>query len=189
MDAVDRIIECGLAAPSSKNAQPWCFHVVTRRSLLTEIASLVRTAKEPTTFVPIDPATEQPRAKYTSTVAESAEVLSQATLGIFIENLGEFSNGRLALSHTKRSILPNALIGYGLEILGIGAAVENMWLAAEALGMRGVFMGDVLIAEPEIRELLAMQGDLIGVLALGIPDMTAPTTARPVKANRVRRHD
>lgn len=65
-------------------------------------------------------------------------------------------------------------MGYGLEMIGIGTAVENMWLAAEALGVRVAFMGDVAVAEHEIRRLLVIPGDLVGVLALGFSDTPRP---------------
>jgi hypothetical protein len=64
--------------------------------------------------------------------------------------------------------------GFGLEMIGIGAAIENMWLAAEALGVRVAFMGDVAIAEGGIRAALGIAGDLAGVLALGFSDVPLP---------------
>ncbi|ORX17356.1 hypothetical protein AWC27_17985 [Mycobacterium szulgai] len=55
-------------------------------------------------------------------------------------------------------------------MLGIGAAVENMWLAANALGLGAVFMADVLVAEDAIKRKLGIGGDLVGVLSLGPHD-------------------
>jgi nitroreductase len=93
---------------------------------------------------------------------------------IFIENRGLFSNGRAGLIGATRPALAGSLVGFGLEMIGIGAAIENMWLAAEALGVRVAFMGDVVIAESDIRATLGIVGDLAGVLALGFSDVPLP---------------
>jgi len=168
------IVRCGLAAPSSKNAQPWRMHIVTDRATLGSLADAVEHAEGVDEYVPHDPATGRPWAAYVSTVRESAQVLREVAAAIFIENRGLFSNGRAGLISATRPALAGSLVGFGLEMIGIGAAVENMWLAAEALGVRVAFMGDVVIAEDDICRVLGIGGDLVGVLALGFSDMPPP---------------
>lgn len=168
------IVRCGLAAPSSKNAQPWRMHVVTDRATLAALAGAVDRAEGVDEYVPHDPATGRPRPAYVSTVRESAQVLREVAAAIFIENRGLFSNGRAGLIAAARPALAGSLVGFGLEMIGIGAAVENMWLAAEASGVRVAFMGDVVIAEKEIGAALGITGDLAGVLALGFSDVPLP---------------
>jgi nitroreductase len=185
-DVIEQILRCGLTAPSSKNAQPWRIHVVNDRSMLAELANAVLGGRSPDTYVPIDPATGEPRPDWDSTVAESAEVLAQVSLGLFVENRGKFSDGRRTVAQADDDVRENALIGYGFEMVGLGAAIQNMWLAARELGLAGVFMGDVLIAEETIRARLGMRGDLLGVLALGYSNATpAPKELAP---DRVVRH-
>jgi nitroreductase len=168
------IVRCGLAAPSSKNAQPWRLHVVTDRATLGALANAVEYADGVDEYVPHDPATGLPRPAYVSTVRESAQVLREVAAAIFIENRGLFSGGRSTLAAASRPALEESLVGFGLEMIGIGAAVENMWLAAEALGVRVAFMGDVAIAEDDIRRRLGITGDLMGVLVLGFSDVPVP---------------
>lgn len=168
------IVRCGLAAPSSKNAQPWRLHVVTDRATLGALADAVQNAEGGDDYVPHDPATGRPRPAYVSTVRESAQVLREVAAAVFIENRGLFSSGRAGLITATRPALAGSLMGFGLEMIGIGAAVENMWLAAEALGVRVAFMGDVVIAEEAIRATLGITGDLAGVLALGFSDVPLP---------------
>ena len=169
------IVRCGLAAPSSKNAQPWRMHVVTDPVTLGCLADAVEHAEGAEQYVPHDPSTGLPRPAYVSTVRESAQVLRDVPAAIFVENRGPFSNGRSALITATRPALAGSLVGFGLEMIGIGAAIENMWLAAEALGVRVAFMGDVVIAEDAIRVGLGIAGDLVGVLALGFSDVPAPS--------------
>lgn len=183
---VDNIIECGLNAPSSKNAQPWKLHIVENRLALKGIAKHIEavTDSRKDDFVPHDPSTGRPRASYSSTVSESAEVLRQVPLGIFIENSGKFTNSRHNVAEADRTAMHGALIGVGLEYIGLGASIQNMWLAAQSHGLRGVFMGDILIVEGYIRDELGMSGDLVGILALGYSE--AQPTQKVVQQNIVR---
>lgn len=185
---VDNIIECGLNAPSSKNAQPWKMHVVENRLTLNGIAQYINDISEcrKKEFVPHDPRSGRPRTSYTSSVSESAQVLSQVPLGIFIENRGKFSISRSYVAEADKQAIKNALIGLGLEYLGLGASIQSMWLAAQSHKLRGVFMGDVLIAEDYIKDQLGMTGDLVGVLALGYSD--TPPTPKVIQ-NHVVRHE
>ena len=161
------ILQCGLAAPSSKNAQPWRLHVVENRQTLDLIATAAQSAENRESYVPRNPATGMPRTEWQSTVWESAEVLRSASMGIFIENCGTFSGGRSVLTSASPERYAGSIVGYTFEVLGIGTAIENMWIAAIALGLQGAFMGDLLIVEELISGLLSIDGDLVGVLALG----------------------
>lgn len=166
-ELLDTIVACGMAAPASKAAPPCRFHVVTDRPLLQVISAAAIASPGVEEYVPSDPVTARPREDWPSTVVESAEVLRSVPAAIFVENLGPFSGGRSTLCTVPREHLTDALVGYGFELLGVGAAIQNLWLAAEALGLGAVYMGDVVIAEREIRARLGMEGDLMGVLALG----------------------
>jgi nitroreductase len=178
-ETLAEIVRCGLAAPSSKNAQPWRLHVVSDRGILRSLADLVTASPGADSYVPHDPTTGKPRARWASTVSESAEVLRGVATGIFVENRGAFSGGRQALADAARESLIGSLVGYTLEVAGIGAAIQNMWIAAHAQGVQAAFMGDVAIAEAAIRERLGIQGDLVGVLALGYSNVSPPATHPP----------
>lgn len=185
---IDAVLSAGLSAPSSKDAKPWRLHVVTSAATLSAIAEDVVAAEGIDTYVPVDPVSGQPHARFTSTVIESAEVLEAAPLAIFIENTGAFSVGRQTLLSVPPDHLAGALLGHGLEILGIGGAIQAMWLAAADLGLAGVFIGDVLIVEEAISSRLGLSGDLIGVLALGYPeDRERAWGERPVDLSAVTR--
>lgn len=170
------IAECGLAAPSSKNAKPWCLHVVSDAATLEWISDAVRGADEAHSYVPHDPRTGQPHPTYVSTVAESALILRDVAAAVFVENRGVFSGGREQLARATPEALRGSLTGYGLELIGLGAAIENMWLAANELGLAAAFMGDVVVAESAIQQRLDITGDLVGALVLGHSSLGA--TAR-----------
>ena len=166
-DIVREILDCGRSAPSSKNAQPWIFHAVTNKGILRAISEDIQCAKDADRFVPVNPVTGEKRGNLKSTTVESAEILGSVALGIFIENSSHFSVSRKTVAQASDSIREDAVIGLSLEYIGLGATIQNMWLAAEARDIRGVFMGDVLISEEFIKRQLSFRGDLVGVLALG----------------------
>lgn len=185
---IDEIVEGGLIAPSSKDAQPWRLHVVCDRETIAAIAADVAAARNAKGYVPIDPATGAPRPRMVSTVPESASALRTAPLAIFVENRGDFSGGRDTVAEARRAVLPGALVGYGLEHAGLGACLMCMWVVALSHDLGGAFMGDVAIVEDQIGARLGFTGDLLGVLALGYPRAPAPYP-RKLRDDRVVRHD
>ncbi len=166
-EVTEQILRCALAAPASKNASPWSFTVVDRRDRLDALAEDVATAPGRDSYRPHDPSTGLPIPRWPSTVHESADVLREVPLAIFVENRGPFSGGRRSLLHAGHDALALSIVGYELEFAALGAAIENMWLAAIGFGLSAVFMGDVAVAEAAIGERLDIRGDLFGALALG----------------------
>lgn len=180
----DELVDCALSAPSSKNAQPWCLHVVAAWELLDSIALALDTAQGGDAYTPVDPAAGKAWGTYASTVRESASVLRSASLCVFVENLGVFSRSRQVVAAALPEVREDAILGLELEMIGIGAAVENTWLAAIELGLSGVFMGDVMVAESFIKSALNFSGDLVGALALG-PAAASDAPPKPLVAGRV----
>jgi len=89
-DALDRILEAGRRAPSSRNWQPWDFIVVVDRHELTALATVWRgaahVAQSAATIALIAPATDDPgerdRAQYDVGQATMAMLVTAADLGI-----------------------------------------------------------------------------------------------------------
>jgi nitroreductase len=174
-EVLEQIVSAGLAAPSSKAAQPWRMHVVTSRRTLAELGDAVASAPGADTYAPIDPATGENRPDWPSTVDISADALRTVPAAIFIENLGRFSAGRHNIAiQPDPAVREDALVGYSFEMIGHGIAIANMWLAAISLELAGCFMGDVLVAEQAIRQRLGFVGDLVGVFGFGYPSEAAP---------------
>jgi nitroreductase len=89
-EALDRILEAGRRAPSSRNWQPWDFVVVTDRDRLRELANVWRggghVAGSAATVALILPRTEDPnanaRAQYDAGQATVAMMIAAADQGI-----------------------------------------------------------------------------------------------------------
>ena len=181
-EAVKLILRCGIAAPSSKNSQPWRLHAVTDRAIQASISSAMRSARNVGSYVPHDPLTGAARPEYRSTVVDSAAVLEAAPLVIVVEHVAPFSRGLEQVAITEPSRMRSTLFGLALEMLGIGAAIENMWLAALDQGLQGCFLGDTAIGEERVQELLGCEGDILGALAFGFSTAKAvPPMDRPAR--------
>jgi nitroreductase len=180
IEIIRQLLECGLAAPSSKHAQPWRFHVVTDTAVISMLADEVLGSEGIDTYVPHDPQTGLPIPLWPSTVRESAEVVRGVGTVIVVENTAVFGGGRRVLAAAPAENVRSFLVGYGLEMLGLGAAIENILIGAAALGVQAAFMGDVLIAEPAFRAALGLEGDLVGVIVLGYSDATPPPRSHDV---------
>lgn len=176
---LEEILRCGLTAPSSKNARPWRFHVIEDAATRAGIADEVATSEGIDGYVPHDPATGRPQQHWTSTVLESAQVLRAAAAAVVIENRGVFGGGRRSLLAAAPEALAGSLSAYTFEVLGIGAAIQNMWLAANSLGVAAAFLGDLNIAEQHIAQVCGLEGDLVGVLAFGYAPLTAGPRLEP----------
>lgn len=182
--AMEIILECARNAPSSKNAQPWRLHPVMDKAKINEIADLLN---DPAVLAsrPIDPKTGLPNENYAATIKESGDAMrSGAAVAIVIENRSPFMGGRQSVLESPYAA--QAMRGHEFEMLGIGAAVENMYLAVGALHLGGVFMGDIVIKDDDIRKKLGMQGDLIGVFIFGHPaKIRAELWDKPLESSSV----
>ncbi len=88
------------------------------------------------------------------------------------------------LSHYKRIFIEApVLIGIFLDsstiyhrekdIMGIGACFQNILLAIHGLGLGGVWLGEILKAKEEVREILNLDKiyELMGFIAFGYPNI------------------
>lgn len=165
----------GALIPERTAVAPARHHVITSRGVLDSLAAAAEAADDGT-YVPPDPLTGEPSPLFESSVRESAAVVRAAPAAIALENRGVYIRDTEYLASRGPETIARMLTAYGLEVMGLGAALENMWLAANALGVQAAFLGDLAIASPAARDLLGLEGDLVGVLALGYPDV-APTRA------------
>ena len=185
-EILERVVACGLSGPSSKGANPVRLTVVTDRARLMHLADLMRSAPNGNFFTPHDPRTGLAHPTWESSVSQSADVLASAAAAVFVANSGPFSGGRRSFLEAEPRARELALIGFELELAGMGAALENMWLAANAQGLAAAFLGDVGVAETSIQRELGPTGDLLGALVLGYTDTTRQVTRPSLDPSSVR---
>jgi nitroreductase len=161
---IEQILRAGSLAPSSKNRQPWHFIVLSgsaREGFLKAMGQgLARERRQP--LLPQS-------APFLSGAEYTLQVMRQAPVIIALVNPLGIPLGQ-PLSDEER-------IYENCNAQSIGAAMENISLAAAALGLGSLWIGDSWFACRELEDYLQAQGTLNAVLALGYP-AEAPA-ARP----------
>lgn len=75
------------------------------------------------------------------------------------------------------------------DLQSIGACCQNMLLAAHALGLGGVWLGEIINQEPEVTKALDLDSralELMAVLAFGRPDQKGASERKPLDQLLVR---
>lgn len=176
------VIEAGLSAPSSKNSQPW-FIAIASGEAKESICEWVEANPEGLDTRPGDLLVEERQAQPQDSTTQSLEYVRSAPILLLIFNRAPFSGGRRAIDATIRS---GGRVNFENEYVGIGACMENMLLAAHALGLGAVAVMDLLPAGPEIRRNYGIEYDLVLGIALGHPEGSLPP--RPIEPDRFVQH-
>lgn len=183
-ELVEEILHAATQAPSNSNIQPWTFYVVTGKKKAELDALLMRCVEEgrPTS----------------SELRESAEAGDEAELARLNSNRATLIRGVTQVLaendlpvdlFTKGSFrfygAPVAIVvtmdrsqGEGV-VLAIGAAIENLLLAAVDRGLGGCWIALTVRYSKEIREFLGIPAGqrIITTVALGYPDENSPVNS------------
>lgn len=162
---LEQVLQAGRLAPSSKNRQPWRFIVYTgpakTRLMLAMEQGLQREAQQP--LLPES-------APYLASAHNTLRIMQQAPALIFILNaLGQSLQTNLTMDERVAEIC---------NAQSIGAAVQNMTLAATELGLGSLWICDTYFAYPELCAALRTEGKLCAALALGYAAEEPPTRPR-----------
>jgi len=159
-EAVAKILTAASQAPSGKNRQPWRFAVV-RGEKRAEMIGVLREAI----------AAFKSRGEDTGSAEWTANVMEQAPLTVFVFNAHGIDPW---LEHSTDQIF-----GELVDLQSIGAAIQNMLLAATDLGIGSLWIADVLYAVTELKTWLKEEGQLVAAVSFGIADESPD--ARPRK--------
>jgi len=159
-EAVTKILAAASQAPSGKNRQPWRFAVI-RGKKRAEMVSVLREAI----------AAFKSRGEDTGSAEWTANVMEQAPLTVFVFNAHGIDPW---LEHSTDQIFQELV-----DVQSIGAAIENMLLAATDLGIGSLWIADVLCAVTELKTWLKEEGQLVAAVSFGVPDESPD--ARPRK--------
>lgn len=160
-EVVEQILQAGANAPSAKNRQPWRFVVVTAR----ERAGMLDAMREGVAWMAAN-SLEIGSSQYT------IDVMAQAPATVFVIN-------------PEGKAPSEGLAPYGdrflemVDIQSVGAAIQNMCLAATSLGLGSLWICDVFSAYDQLMQWLGMQGQLVAAVSIGYP-LESPA-ARPRK--------
>jgi nitroreductase len=155
---VEKLLQAAILAPSGKNRQPWQF-VVLRGSYPQQLADVLIAKVEQLKKIDFP----------TGSALNSAGCIAQAAAVVVVYNPkwkpDANRNGR------SRYI-------YSVDTQSVGAAIQNMHLAAVDVGLGGLWICDVFYAEPEISAWLGRTDELVAAFALGVADEDPPPRPR-----------
>ncbi len=162
-ESLEKILLAGTLAPSGKNKQPWKFYVVQGEKR----AEMVRTMQKGMDRLK-EMGINTGSAKYT------IRWMAQAPVTIFVFNptgKSPFEAKDIADPFTEV-----------VDIQSIGAAIQNMLLAATELGLGSLWICDVFAAYHEFCEWLGAEGQMIAAVAIGFPSQSPkPRPRKPVE--------
>jgi nitroreductase len=150
-EIIEQILHAATLAPSGKNRQPWHFYVVKE----DKRAEMVRVMRE-----------GMARLKGLGVPLGSAEwtakVMEQAPITVFIYN----ENAEFA--EVPKDI--GDFLGHLVDVQSIGAAIQNMLLAALELDLGSLWICDVFYAYEELCAWLGTEQQMIAAVSFGYPD-------------------
>ncbi len=147
-EALQAILTAATQAPSAKNRQPWRFHVV-RGEQRAEMGRVMRQGIARMKAQGVD----------VGSAVGSARVMETAPLTVFVFN-PEGLHPWLTRS-TEQMFLDV------VNVQSVGAAIQNMLLAALDLGLGSLWICDVFYAYQELCDWLGEGGQMIAAVALG----------------------
>ncbi len=160
-ELIEKILKAATLAPSGKNKQPWYFYVI-QKSKRAEMIAAMQAGLDQMKAMGVNIGS----AKFTQ------QVMSQAPVTIFVFN----PTGQHPL--VKRNDLD--VFGDIVDIQSVGAAIQNLLLAAQASGLGTLWICDVFYAYNALVDWLDAEGEMIAAVSLGYPDQSPDP--RPRKA-------
>jgi nitroreductase len=154
---IDKIIEAGIwgpSVPSFLRIQPWKFIVITDKKMINKISGLILKKSK------------QSGAGVNILLRSSANIVGNAQAIFAIYNSGDMEK----MKNKFRELYLNfAQVIQRAELSAISAAIQNMILMAESLGVGSCWLDMPLFCSKEINKLLNTNNELIAFLTLGYP--------------------
>lgn len=153
-EAIEAVLRAGMQAPSAKNRQPWRFIVTTGRAKAQALDAMEKGLEREKTspFLPES-------AQHLQGAWHSLGIMRQAPVIIFVVNALGVEIGKNLTADQRVSEICNAQ--------SIGAALENMSLAAGEQGLGSLWIGNTFFAQKELDDWLGAEGELYAAMALG----------------------
>lgn len=166
VEALEQVLEAARIAPSSRNDQPWEFHVWGPESHLKALSAMEEALR-----AGMAGDGDETRRRKLAGALHTLRIMKQAPVLISVVRPGG--------SHPFGEIGGVDRVMELLEAMSVGAAVENMLLEACALGLGTLWIGNTFLTYDPVCEALDVRGQLLGVVALGYADENPD--ARPRK--------
>lgn len=155
---IREMIRAGCLAPSGKNRQPWKFLIYegdAKRELLLHMQAGIRRERKGPSLLPGSRG-GLPDAENTLRIMGEAPVL------LMVMN----PRGKSPFEPVTADERMTEIV----DSLSIGAAIQNMLLEGERLGIGTLWIANTCFAWPELMAFIGQPGQLVGAVALGYAD-------------------
>jgi nitroreductase len=180
-EAIARILDAAVRAPSPTNSQPWAFIVVrdaTTRARIADVYRRVWTFVREPVYGDLDAIEDAGQRRMLKATDRLAAAIDEAPAFVFAM-LDRSRLGVMVSQDLQTLLEPSSAYG------AVYAAVQNMILAARALGIGAVTTTLTRFLDAEVRGMLGYPEhvETVSMVALGSPrppSRFGPTTRRPV---------
>lgn len=161
-EQIVRLINAAAAAPSGCNSQCWRFAAVKTPEKIAQLAGAAEKGVR-RFYADADDDFTTSRVKNTTFFAKAPLVIL-----VYQEDM-KYHDPRVEKYYDDHGFSHDAMLRdmRRPEILSIGAAVENLLLCAEEMGLGACPMVDPTVAEQEINEVVGLSGRLMCVIPVG----------------------
>lgn len=180
-DSIREILEAATRAPSPQNSQPWAFLVVRDAGTRKQIAEIYRRVwnlvKEPV-YGDLNAIEDPSQRRLLQATDRLAAAVDEAPLFVFCM-LDRSRLGVMVTPDLQTLLEPSSAYG------AVWAAIENMLLAARALGIGAITTNLTRLMDADVRAILGFPDhvETVSMVALGYPRPPArfgPTTRAAV---------
>jgi nitroreductase len=148
-EIIRRILGAAILAPSGKNRQPWRF-IVIKEDKREQMVAVMRAGIQK----------HKVHGENTGSSENSARIMEAASVTVFVFNPYEDNRGRRSTRGLMNIV----------DVQSIGAAIQNMNLAARDLGIGALWICDIFYAYDELCRWLDQKNQMIAAVSLGYPD-------------------
>ncbi|KQC14658.1 MAG: hypothetical protein APR63_05360 [Desulfuromonas sp. SDB] len=161
-EIIRKILTAAIQAPSGKNRQPWRF-VVVKGEKCKQMVQVMRQGI----------AKMKDREEDIGSAEWSAQVMEQAPVTVFIFNPFGMDPW---LAHSIEQMFWGVV-----DVQSVGAAIQNMALAAQSLGVGSLWICDVFSAYEDLKKWLQEEGQMVAAMSFGYADESPdPRSRKPV---------
>ncbi len=145
-ELLQEILLMGTKAPSGKNRQPWRFVVLQEQAKERLTSLMEKTARE-----------KEAKEQNIGSLRISLQAIHEAGAAVLVYN----SYARVESDYSANRRL--------MDTQSIGAAIENIILAAGAHSLGTLWICDVFQCEPAISDCFGQEHELVAAVAIGYP--------------------
>jgi len=158
-EAVQQLLDAAVMAPSAKNSQTWRFTVVTASKREDMLSALQKGI-----------ANREAEGLDIGSAKWSLGCIQQAPVTVFVHNADGIHPWKERKEHESWWDVAT--------VQSVGAAIQNMLLAATELGLGSLWIADVWEAYPEINAWLETDHQLVSAVSFGYPDVSPQAPPR-----------